>query len=254
MAAVDMLCLTSAQAGALAPDAIGLIPLGALEQHGPHLPLGTDMLIARALAERVADELPCPVVLVPTPVGGLSDHHVAFAGTVTLRGPTLEATLDEMLAGLDRMGVRRAAVFSAHGGNFAFLRRYAASRSVEVFSDLPRWFETSAAAARAAGLSVLATDQHAGLLETSQALALFPHLVGDFTELIGYDEVSSDWQETFWEKGVGVLSANGILGDPRGANARTGDAINAALTSMLAQWLHERFGLRGDTPVSTPER
>ncbi len=237
-----MLRLTSPESAALDATAVGLIALGAVEQHGPHLPLGTDALIARALAHRVAEQLAFPVVLVPSPVGGLSDHHAAFAGTVTLSAETLSAVLDDLVAALERMGVHRVALFSAHGGNFEFLRGYAETRHVEAFSDLPTWFSTCADAARGAGLTVGAADEHAGLLETSQALDLFEELVGDFSSVVGFAGGIPGWHQRLWDEGIGALSPLGVMGDPRLASAVAGAAINAALTRMLCAWMVSCFG------------
>ena len=125
MTYVQMTGLTWPEAEALgAADALGLIPTGAVEQHGPHLPLGTDCFIAEALANRIAGALEEPVVVAPIVPGGLSTHHLAFPGTVTLPGAAFEGALDAYVAAFERMGIRRVAIFSGHGGNLGFLGRY----------------------------------------------------------------------------------------------------------------------------------
>ncbi len=237
MTAHDLMHLTSPASASLGPDTIALIPLGAVEQHGPHLPLGTDTLIAQALARRVAERVALPVVVLPSPVGGLSNHHAAFAGTMTLRESTLTGVLDDLIGSLARSGVSRVGLFSAHGGNFEFLGRFAAARGVAAFADLPRWFATSTSAAEAAGLAVGPADQHGGALETSQALELFGELVGDFSSVVGFTDANGEWEQRLWSEGIGALSPLGVMGDARRANAAAGAAINAALVRLLADWV-----------------
>ena len=90
-------------------DAIGLIPTGAVEQHGPHLPLATDCFIAEELARRIAESFDEQVVVAPMLPGGLSSHHLAFPGTVTLSEETFGAVLDAYVAAFERIGIRRIA-------------------------------------------------------------------------------------------------------------------------------------------------
>ena len=102
-----------------ARDPVAVLPLGALEQHGPHLPVSTDVDLAEGILARAMDELPedLPVVLLPTQVLGASEEHAAFAGTVSVRPHTLEAALVDVAAGLAGQGIRRLVLFNTHGGN-----------------------------------------------------------------------------------------------------------------------------------------
>lgn len=158
----------------------------------------------------------------------------------TLRETTLDAILDDIVDSLNRFCVRRIALFSAHGGNFDYLGRYATERAVSAFSDLPA-FDSCINAVCATGLRPAAIDEHAGLLETSLGLFLFPHLVGDFTTAHGLTDPQPGWEQTMWNDGVKAVSPTGVLGDPRSASP--GAAINAALTGMLARWLTSCFYL-----------
>src|SRR3990170_2185741 len=114
MAAVRLAHLTWPEAEALRArdDVVGLIPTGSLEQHGPHLPLGTDFLAAAALADAVAERLPVPVVVTPVLTAGLSEHHLAFRGTVTLPEDAFRSWIDAHIAALERIAIRRVAIFS----------------------------------------------------------------------------------------------------------------------------------------------
>jgi creatinine amidohydrolase len=126
VALVELERLTWPAAQQLGDDAVGLVALGATEQHGPHLPLGMDTEIARALVRGLAASLREPVVVAPVISCGLSDHHVDFPGTISLSGEAVAAVLDGYVQGFARMGIARVGLISGHGGNFAFLGEYAA--------------------------------------------------------------------------------------------------------------------------------
>ena len=229
-------------------DTVGLIPTGALEQHGPHLPLGTDYLVAEALARAVAEKLAVPVVVTPALRVGLSDHHLTFPGTVSLSQDTFRGWIDAHIAGLERMGIERIAVFSGHGGNFAFIGELAAEHTsrpgptrVIAYDDLFGFVRVMDEAARARGLEAPETDVHAGALETSVGLALFDALVGDYDGVEGYTEGEAGWTERIWADGIAALSSTGVLGDPSGASTEVGQAIFEALANELAAWIGREF-------------
>jgi creatinine amidohydrolase len=231
-------------------DAVGLIPTGALEQHGPHLPLGTDFLIAEALARSVAEKLPVSVVVTPTLTAGLSDHHLAFPGTVSLSQETFRGWVDAHIAGLERIGIERVAVFSGHGGNFAFIGELAAEHTsrpgatrVIAYDDLFGLIRVMDAAARACGLEAPETDAHAGALETSVGLALFDALVGEHDGVEGYTAAEPGWTERIWADGIAALTSTGVLGDPAGSSAKAGQAIFVALADELTGWIAREFDI-----------
>ena len=231
-------------------DTVGLIPTGALEQHGPHLPLGTDFMVAEALARAVAEKLPVTVVVTPTLRSGLSDHHLAFPGTVSLSQDTFRGWVDAHIAGLERIGIERVAVFSGHGGNFAFIGELAAEHTsrpgptrVIAYDDLFGFVRVMDEAARAHGLEAPETDVHAGALETSVGLALFGGLVGDHDGVEGYTAAEPGWMERIWADGIAALSSTGVLGDPSGATAAAGQAIFDALADELAGWIAREFDI-----------
>lgn len=252
MSFVGLASLTWPEAAeiAAAGRVLGLVPLGATEQHGPHLPLATDTLIAEVLAREVAEQLDVPVVVTPVPPGGLSTHHLGFPGTVTIPEAAFRAWVVASVEALERMGIREIAVFSAHGGNFAFLRELAVGYGQEnpgvtlvAYDDLTRYFGLTIAAAREVGLELPASDAHAGGAETSQALAMFPELVRPFVGVTGYTAAEEGWMQRVLVDGIAAMSPTGVLGDPSGASARTGEAIFEALTAELSRWIGEAFGV-----------
>jgi creatinine amidohydrolase len=232
----------SAEVGAL-EDVIGLIPLGAVEQHGPHLPLATDAIIAEHLATEVAGRLPRPVVVAPVLSGGMSWHHLHFPGTVHLGKEVFSGFVRAYVDTMTKLGIRDILMFSAHGGNFALMGEIAAGYAdsavrVVAYTDLRRYLEVMTKGAAEAGLNVPATDAHAGGLETSQMMFLLGEdLVQVPDDLEGcYAVPEPGWLDRLLNEGVHALSPIGVIGQPAGATAEAGRAIFAALVDELLDW------------------
>jgi len=167
--------LTRAEIVDVAPTAVLILPFGAVEQHGPHLPFGTDFEIvdevARGAAERAATE--APIVLAPALPYGSSHHHFDVGGALSLSGETFAACVRDLLRSAAASGFRRAFIINGHGGNDHFLRGAAAAAGLVVAGG-SYW----ALAGRAlAGLvpPLTPVPGHAGRFETSLALAIAPH-------------------------------------------------------------------------------
>ena len=110
--------LTSPEVAALDRDSTVLIlPLGSVEQHGNHMPLSTDTLLAHSVALAAADRLPGKVAVLPPPWYGFSAHHMRFAGSITLRAETLMAVAEDIVGSLVGHGFRRILIVNGHGGN-----------------------------------------------------------------------------------------------------------------------------------------
>jgi|SRR5215211_653650 len=203
------------------------VPVGATEQHGPHLPLSTDTDIAVALAGRLACAAPEAIVAPPVSFAA-SGEHEGFGGTVSVGHPALELVLVE----LGRSAARTFAgtVFvSTHGGNAdtvarAIRRLHGEGRRVLGWS--PRWDG----------------DAHAGRTETSLMLALDPQRVALDRAAAGATAPLRELWPALRTGGVRSVSPNGVLGDPDGASAAEGhrlltaaaDALIAAVTAWAA--------------------
>jgi creatinine amidohydrolase len=98
-----------------------LLPLGSVEQHGRHLPVGTDTMLARAVALSAAERLKGRVAVLPAPWYGLSQHHMRFPGTITLKANTMLAMVDDIVTSVATHGFRRVALINGHGGNIGLL-------------------------------------------------------------------------------------------------------------------------------------
>lgn len=252
MTYVDLAGLTWPQAAAITSRgrALGLLPLGALEQHGPHLPLATDSLIAGFLARELAEAIDLPVLVHPVLPIGVSPNHVNFPGTVSLDPAAYASVLRAIVAGFERTGVREVAIFSGHGGNIphiaAFAEQWAAEGStvrVAAYGGFERFFAAMFGGARRAGLEPLLMDIHAGAVETSQMLHAFPEAVRDIAGVEGYTAADDGWFERLRSDGVVALSPSGVLGDAPRATAAAGRAIFDALRCDLVSWLDDAFGV-----------
>lgn len=217
---------------------IALVPLGATEQHGPHLPFATDTWIGDALAARLAARLPAAVTC-PTLALGCSSEHAAFPGTLDLRPETLVAVVTDVVRSLARSGFAGAFVFSAHGGNSAALAAMlpqlaaaAAPMPVAAFADLAAVAATLARVAEGFGVAAAAAGQHAGEAETSILLALRPESVRTAAFAPGHTAPVADPQTLFYPS-LRDHAPNGTVGDPSGASATRADAYLDAWVDLL---------------------
>ncbi|WP_436975970.1 mycofactocin biosynthesis peptidyl-dipeptidase MftE [Nocardia xishanensis] len=212
--------LTWREAAEHAAGAILAVPVGATEQHGPHLPLSTDTDIAVALCAGLAAARP-EVLVAPTIPYGSSGEHAGFPGTLSIGQAALELLIVELCrSATDTFG--RILVVSGHGGNLAPLRRAEEllrreSRDVRVY--LPNY---------PGGL-------HAGRAETAMQLALRPDLVRAERAEKGDTRPLDELLPLLRVGGVRAVSPNGVLGDPAGAHAEEGHTLLARLTDDLTQ-------------------
>jgi creatinine amidohydrolase len=171
--------LTRAELQARLPDATVVIPIGATEQHGPHLPLMTDHLLAETVALRAVDLIPASVDVLVAPVlpYGCSSHHLAVGGAMTVNLRTYIAFLVDLGEGLAQMGCKRLLLLNGHGGNEDAMRVAA----TELVSERRLGMAVSAASYWTIGREAVAGlpfagPGHAGHFETSCVLAVRPDL------------------------------------------------------------------------------
>ncbi|TVR97124.1 MAG: mycofactocin biosynthesis peptidyl-dipeptidase MftE [Rhodospirillales bacterium] len=207
-------------ADAVAAGATTLIlPLGANEQHGPHLPLGTDSYRAEALADRLARVIPNALVAPTLPIG-CSDEHHGFAGLLGLEHDTLAGVIVDCARRAAEWGVRHLVVVSAHGGNADALEIAA----LRLAHDLPNLRVTVLgggtaladavlAVAAADGIPAAAVGLHAGEGETSEMLALRPDLVRMNRATAGCRDGLKDIMPRLRRDGLRSVTSTGILGD-----------------------------------------
>ena len=215
-----------------------VVPVGAFEQHGRHLPLDTDSRIARALADAAVARLSGAdrreIFVAPTLPVSASDEHLGFAGT--LSGGT-EAT-GAMLAGIARSASLWACgtlFVNGHGGNAdALSAAHAVLRRDAVTHDI--WWPRLPDHSRG--------DLHAGHVETSVMLHLAPDTVDMSRATPGAAGDPTALVAAMRDGGVGAVSPHGVIGDPTGANAADGAVIFerwtadlvAVITTRLREW------------------
>jgi creatinine amidohydrolase len=205
---------------AAAAGAVLAVPVGATEQHGPHLPLSTDTDIAVALCQRLAAARPHVLIAPPVPYGS-SGEHAGFAGTLSIGQAAVETLLVEL--GRSATETFEHVLFvSAHGGNAepvtrAVARLRAESRDIAVFA--PNWNG----------------HPHAGRPETAMLLALKPATVRMDRGLPGNSRPLDELLPMLRAGGVRAVSESGILGDPTGATAADGHALLDDLAAGLVR-------------------
>lgn len=224
-----------------------VIAVGATEQHGYHLPLGTDALLAQAIGERLAARL--GRALLAPPVGvGRSDHHMAFPGTITLRQDTLARLVGDYVASLARHGFRNVVLVPTHGGNFGplasilpALREANPGVNLVDYTDVDRFLAVLQAASAAFGVSPEASGAHSGESETSFVLALRPDLVRMERAKAGYLGSSEEVVPIVFARGIAAVNPDGVLGDPRSATAAKGEVYLARIVEDIVQSVQSRL-------------
>ncbi len=229
-------------------DGVIILPIGAIEQHGHHLPVITDTLLVTHILDATLRQLPETVRAwaLPPINYGKSNEHAAFPGTITLSAQTLSAILHEIAEGVRRAGFRRLALINGHGGNVAVLD--ATARDIRAATGL-MCFCLQPALLVDAPFAISAEERrfgiHAGELETSMVLSIQPELVKmdqavrhfpDFpqsdTPLFLFGSASAAWLTQDW-------SPTGVFGDATLGTPEKGQAVIAAaverLVALIAQ-------------------
>ncbi len=233
---------------------IAVLPVGAIEQHGPHLPLGVDADIVRGLVAAVVEKLDAAessprVLFLPTMAIGKSSEHEDFAGTLSLSAGTLMRVWSEIAASVARAGVRRMVFFNSHGGQVAPMEIVARDTRIKhnMLTVACNWF--------ALGLPEgLIGDHestfgiHAGELETSMMLALHPHrcIMERAENFVSEAETirrqsrqlaSSAGGRLGWK--MGDLNRAGACGNAAAATVQTGSAAIDYVADRFIELLHD---------------
>lgn len=232
-------------------DWIAVLPFGAHEQHGPHLPFDTDTLIAEGLASRVIAALPqnLPVTFLPTEPVGYSIEHMDIEGTRSL---TYDEAIERWLGiaeGLCKQGIRKFVMLNAHGGNAPLMTIVATEARVRFgmlavatswtrFGQPEGWINPEDKA----------IDIHGGDIETSVMLALYPDRV-DRTRAGNFPSRQSDFAQRFrhlraygphafgWK--MTDLNTQGVAGNAAAATAERGEALIAHAVKGIIELLQD---------------
>jgi creatinine amidohydrolase/Fe(II)-dependent formamide hydrolase-like protein/7-cyano-7-deazaguanine synthase in queuosine biosynthesis len=224
---------------------VALLPVGSLEQHGPHLPLDTDAFDANYLARQVAQSCsdPKPLVLPLIPYG-VSYHHEDFSGTIKISPQALSQLAYEIGISAARNGITKLVIINGHGGNIPALQFAAQmiNRDAHIFTCV----ETGETSEKDV-LSLIDTpnDVHAGEIETSTTLAIRPHMVrrNKMRKLIPrfssrYLNFSTK-RSVEWNARIARISSSGVLGDPTKASKEKGKKIWAVMIKHLVEFVED---------------
>jgi creatinine amidohydrolase len=225
-----------------------LVMVGAIEQHGPHLPTGTDTMLGYERGIRLAKALG-NALIAPVIRPGRSDHHMHFPGTITLSPETFKAMVIEFCVSLGQHGFKNMVLIPTHGGNYGAMEEV-----------LPKIQETlpgvnviligredsKAAHARIQpqlNVDPLRAGVHSGLAETALMLASRPELVHMEHAQEGWlGEFDDEAGKRLAEGGTHAFSSIGVLGDARGATVELGEAYLNEWTDIYAKLIRERLG------------
>jgi creatinine amidohydrolase len=242
-------------------DWIAVLPVAAIEQHGPHLPIGVDAFLAEAMVARSIEMLSgdLPVTFLPVQEIGKSNEHIRFPGTLTIGWETVIRSWIDIGTSVARTGVRKLVLITSHGGNNAPMEIVARELRERLdmlvittsWGRLGDWQQIY-------GFEGVITDIHAGLSETSPMLAVRPDLV-DMKKARDFKSSQSDMKAKFDHLGwhgsdanaawlAGDLNPEGPVGDAGSATAELGERDIESCVNGFCQLMEEV------ATMSAPER
>lgn len=227
-----------------ARNAVVILPLASIEQHGPHLPVMTDTRIGAEIARRAAKAAypDRPTIWAPVVWSGLSEHHMAYGGTLTVSHATFRALVTDLVHAILRAGFRHILLANSHGGNIVAMQQILDELSPQVDAVLVATTYVSEAGTRYADvLEDQKTVMHAGEAETSMMLVCEPALVDDSDlaalnvngmdgpAFLGAGEASYRWRP------LTHVTRNGVIGAPEKATAEKGERLLQIGAEALAR-------------------
>lgn len=219
-----------------------VVGVGSTEQHGPHLPTMTDERIGDALANRVAVKLG-GALQARTIAVGISGHHLAFGGTLSLQAETLRMIIRDYVDSLVQCGFEKIIFLPSHGGNFVAVQQAITEAQekypqviITGYTDLLEFVRFSISLSVEQGISAEESGAHAGEQETSLMMVLAAGLVRTDRFEPGYLGPCGETEvNIILEHGMPALTTNGVLGDPRRASAVNGERYLERLSEFLSQ-------------------
>jgi len=234
-----------------------IIPTGAIEQHGPHLPVDTDIFNATAISEGIAEQYKSGKkrVLVAPPIWwGTSPHHLGFPGTLSLRNETFAQIITETISSLLPHGFYRFLLINGHGGNAGNLTATVSQIKQDYALSVPTlsYWTMIKQTLIDIGTSPIGGMGHACEMETSLALHLRPELVRMDLAIAEMPTEMTSWSCIDFRAGgpVGIAldfkrdSKHGIMGDPTVATAEKGKRIFDDAKKAIHSCIEELFALK----------
>jgi creatinine amidohydrolase len=250
-------------------NAVVILPIASIEQHGPHLPTMTDTRLGHAVALRAAQKASAsrPVVVTPVVWSGLSEHHMPFGGTLTISHATFRALLRDLILSITRHGFRDILISNSHGGNIIAMQQICDELSVEIPATL---VATTYPAEASAEVQAILEDQegmqHACEAETSMMMALEGDLV-DSSDLASLASKAADGpsflragRASYRWRPFTHMTGNGVAGNPARSSAQKGEQLIEVSAGALAALIMDPEtwaapdDLRGDGAGGVPFR
>lgn len=253
MTEIEWSRLKAAEIAALARrDAIVIVPIGATEQHGPHLPTMVDYRCVHEVSHRAARLMTRshPTIVAPTIPYGMSEHHMSLSGTITLDYATMNAVIRCVVMSAVRHGFKRVFVLNGHGGNTTALQNMIGELTVETKLPLATGtYWDIAAKSIAKLLEKQKALLHACEAETSMVMAMAPELVNpqELSQMHGpyipgLSSIPTVNEGVYRWRQLSSRSPIGVIGDASTASAEKGEKLLAAISADVAEaLLNERL-------------
>ena len=215
-----------------------ILPIGSVEEHGPHLPLSSDMIQPNYVAEQVSEKM--GAIILPPISYGWTETMNAFKGTVSITFDTLKALVFDILDSVCKTGVKNIVILSGHASRLHMAALNLAAdeildihhAKIMVLSDYDIAYEYR-------GKLVPESDSHAGIIETSRVMAIAPELVKKERKF----EKKKEEKKFLILKDIREYYPYGTLSDPTGANAELGAELNKLIVDRLIEYIKSHFEL-----------
>jgi len=225
-----------------AQNAVVILPIASIEQHGPHLPTMTDTRLGYEVAMRAAQKASAtrPVVVTPVVWSGLSEHHMPFGGTLTLSHATFRAVVRDLIDAITRHGFRDILISNSHGGNHIAMQQICDELAPQVSATLvATTYVTEAGDDLAQHLQDQPGVMHAGEAETSMMMAVEPDLVdtsdlANLTDAMDGKRFLNAGKSSYRWRPFAHVTSNGLAGNPARSTAQKGEAMLDAGAAALA--------------------
>nr|WP_247739229.1 creatininase family protein [Bacillus sp. 165] len=228
---------------------IAIIPIGAHEQHGPHMVESCDAVLAEKMAGKLAEKMYPHVIVTPTVNMGVSHHHLNFPGTIALKPSTLIAILKDIIVSLQHHGIHKFLFLNSHGGNQSTLNVACTTLTEELAAEI-YYAKTTASAKLAISQSIHSSlFGHSCEREVSEALYLAPHLIRPNKITKGDIQPGGRWKQL--RPGEAIqgfyryeeMTINGCIGDATKASIETGEQIVEEALDNLSTELYKLLHL-----------
>ena len=241
---------TSSEIDALEKNIPVIIPISAIEQHGPHLPLATDRIIGWHFLEQLEKEITDKVLILPSLGIGCSSHHMDFPGTLSYSHDTLFAMVEDIVESLIEHGFERIILFNSHGGNQGVAQVLSERLGPELtYFTTVTWWRLAAGALADLSTTGPGGVGHAGEFETSLMLHIDPSNVRSDKIEKGKNQATFSWAEgdmlrsgsAGLYRSMYEMTPNGVFGDPTKSSADQGLKISRLIVARFRQIVQDLY-------------